>query len=441
MAAHPDPAQALRSSEASGTKEDSDGWVRAMHWLRVMDAIAPLAWLYVFLKLFVTDIDRTAIESFAPDYAWISDFRVVFFAMLTFSIGLFFWRRLTVILVLYGIFWPVIVIAWKIPTWIYRRKSWLLAMSALNFVMWLALNLRFHILTKSLVLICVIIIWNTTLALALIACGIVLSGALAWLLWQTILETFSEGAFLKTQKKVLFKLSGSTWGTVRLGNITSVRTVNQTEAILTEQQIGGLLTGISLDLAVNRILYFWSWRLQCYHQSQLSHLFNSVTYARLFLSTVMTAWLLNTVILKVDPAQFTFETYPGPIRVVAYSLSSLFLNDGGGMDANGDAAWLFRVISGIFGVLLLLTFVANFLFVLTRERDDRALKEAVNELRSRAREHDAAFRAQVEVSVAEAEQRLEELNRGLAWLIRYITVSIPPEFIEGRGDEHQAAAT
>jgi hypothetical protein len=249
-----------------------------------------------------------------------------------------------------------------------------------------------------------------------------------WLVWRTALETFSPGWFLTFQQKAVAKLAAQAWGVSQVGHITVVRSEAQSGEI-DRAQISSLVAGISLDVAINRGLYFWAYRLQCYSQSQLSSVFNCITYARVFLSAVLTNWLVNTSILKIDVRQFQFSDYPSHVRMLYYSLSALVLNDGGGVAPLGDLAWVSRLAWGIFGILVLVTFLANIVFVWTRERDDAMLKSTVDELKRRAREHDAAFKEQMEVGVAEAARRLLALQGAFGWLLKFVIEGVPPEFM------------
>lgn len=115
--------------------------------------------------------------------------------------------------------------------------------------------------------------------------------------------------------------------------------------------------------------------------------------------------------------------------MIVYGLSTLALNDGGGVSAQGDVGYLLRVIAGVFGVLFLGAFFLNFAFTLKGDREEEELRRTVKDLRSRARAHESDIRNAIRVSVDEASNRFFQLGLGsLETVLRYFQRSVPPDF-------------
>src|ERR1700693_2127069 len=118
-----------------------------------LNFLSALVWLYIFIKLFVFDIDIYLVTKINPELIWIIHFKffillgiVALLFLLTRSVPLLKWS-------LYVLFFPLIILFWKIPYFIFRQKSWLLGMAFANAVVSLCTSLKYKVIAAALFLI------------------------------------------------------------------------------------------------------------------------------------------------------------------------------------------------------------------------------------------------------------------------------------------------
>jgi hypothetical protein len=420
-----------RTSASAGTATQTNlerkGWSPTQWrlWFFAADALGILFWSYVLLKIFVYDVDRAALDAFAPDATWILGYRLILIVAAATLIASLLWRLETIVTVSYVLLFPFVVVIWKIPRAITKRRSWTLAIASLNFAAVFARNLRYYLVSKGLLLIAAFFILTTSFQPILVVCGLIITGLLVWSYTRVITDTFQASWFLRIQSAGIQRIMSSSV-------IKSLFTVEQSlldkGTDLTSTEVNGLVGKVQIAAVVNRALYSWAYRLQQYKQFQVNVLFNGLAYFLLFVQTVFTFGLLNLALLKVDASQFQYEEYPSTIAMFLYGMSSVFLADGAGVAGVGDAALLLRILAGLFGFPFLGVVAVNVLFTWRREREDTTLDDTVANLRTVARQQDAEFRSALRVSVAEACNLLRDIQSLI--LVEFLIRGMPPEFLE-----------
>jgi hypothetical protein len=129
-------ANAAPSAGASGQEPGSPTpasrvarfWNRR-RWL-ILDLLGIALWLYFFLKLFVADVDRAVVAAVAPSAVAIVDFRLVIYLAVIALVALTF--RRTWFYAFYVVFFPLVVILWKIPYFLVRHRSWAMFLGLLQ---------------------------------------------------------------------------------------------------------------------------------------------------------------------------------------------------------------------------------------------------------------------------------------------------------------------
>lgn len=425
-------AKTQEGSASASPKEKSkdkanDSQRKLRRTLRWLDVAGALFWIYVVLQLFAIDVTRTLLERIAPSFAWLANYRLLVVLVALPLVALFLWRWKALLGFLYVLGFPFVVLFWKLPKFFLKRRSW---MGVIVFVNALALGLRsfrYNLITKSLAVIAAFTILVSDNNVMVGVSAAVIGVLFVWSVARTVRLTLKPGWFLRYQNKVIDRIVDSPI----VPNLADVDKVMKGEVqTLDSTQLATVTTGISISIIVNRALYFWAYQLQRYRQARLGIVFNLLTYAWLFIGSACAISLLNLALLKVDPAQFAFTTYPSNLAMFVYGVSTFALNDGGGVSPAGDMAYVLRLLAGLFGVIVLPIFAFDLLRTWTKERDDTALKETVAGLKTSARKQEDALRERVHVDVDEAIQRLQQLGQGFAGVFAYFAQSIPPDFFD-----------
>lgn len=307
----------------------------------LLDILGVLIWTYVFLKLFVFDVDRALLEWLAPDLLPVLNYR--FFLFLGVMAVLVLLARKYWLALLYVFFFPLVVLFWKIPRLIYRTKSWLFAFASINVVASFIKDFKFNFLTKTLAVFAMLGILLSSRPGILVPASLLLLCLLFVSYYRNVRASFLPSRFIDLQVTAIEKVIE--WEPVTT-NIYIAEDLKQPSIQrFDEDQLRRFASSLSAGLLTVRGIYFWAYQLERYRQSPAVSFFSFLSYAWLFIITVVTAWLVNLSLLKLDPGLFQFSDYPSNITVLYYSLSSLYLSGIPAMEPVGDPAIGFKIFS------------------------------------------------------------------------------------------------
>src|SRR5450756_605857 len=158
------------------------------------DAMLTIAWIVVFLKLFVIDIDRALLNALWPSAAWLLDFRSFLLLLVICIVAVCFWRWRAAFYIAYAMFFPILMIIWKLPNLVVRLRlyrRWVFWMLLFNGLSVFCRNLRFFLISMSLTTIAVLVIILAERPAFLIMAAAVLPFLLGGAYWRAIREAFS----------------------------------------------------------------------------------------------------------------------------------------------------------------------------------------------------------------------------------------------------------
>ncbi len=427
LAAQGPQMQSQTTSDPRSPEQQLVDKKRFKKWSQIATALGVVFWFYVITKLFVIDLDVLAVSALGPSFEWILWFKSVLFLILLVVSGLFLWGWFTLFTVMYVLFFPLILVFWKIPSYIYKKRSWLLLMSFINTVGLGIKNLRYNIESKSIFIICAVLILFTNIPLVLGAAAAILLFILIWASVRTVSLVFKTDWFLQVHEKIILKFVDSSF----VSSLTTVKDelkYGQLKVLNTEQ-VNSITSSIYFSMLVNKSLYFWAYQLKQYRQSGMMIIFNSLSFLSLFICTVLVFWLINTSVYKIDPTQFNTGSSVSLLAMFVYSMSTLFLNDAAGISPVGNIALVVRILAAFFGTIFLLTILANFLMANRHSRNNESLDNIVKVLKERAKKEDDVFRNEFSLTVDEAQEKLEQLGKGLHAFVKLLGSAIPKDFM------------
>lgn len=396
---------------------------------RFLDTTAIAAWVYGFLALFVVDPVRAFLDAVAPEVSWLADYRFVVVLALLVWVSIFRWKWFTLGVATYVVTFPLVVLLWKLPRRVFRRKSWTPVMVAVNALALVLRNLRYNVISKSLLVLFAGAILVTESRPVLLASGAGLLVLLGWATARTLRRTFERNWFFRYQESAIDALVGSSF----FKNFTTSevqKVLSTPRDTLNSNEVAQISTGISMWIIANRAIYFWAYRLREYKQARLTAVFNLASYAWLFLGSASAFGFVNLALYKADPAFYSYGSRPSSLAMIVYGVSTMALNDGAGVTSASALAHILRLAAGLFGVLFLAVVAGDLVLTWRRERDEDALDATVEAFKSRARQQEENLRGLVNVGVDEARRRLQDLGLGLAGVVAYFTSSMPDDFYD-----------
>ena len=174
-------------------------WQR-IRW-RCFEIIAVLCWLYALTKLFVFDIDIYLLNLIAPGWAWLLDFKLTHSRLdrnrdagdkeSDFGVA-----------VLYIAFYPFVLLFWKVPRFVWKQQSWLLAFAIVNAAISFFYSFRRDFIAGTLFLICAILIVTASNSYVLMVAAAVMLAIIAFAYYTAFRKALKPSAVFETYRRL-----------------------------------------------------------------------------------------------------------------------------------------------------------------------------------------------------------------------------------------------
>ena len=396
-------------------------WWSRVRW-HVLDLLGTLLWIYIPIKLLVIDLDRVLVSALAPGLLPLLDYR--FIATLVSLALLALLVRRWWFYFLYVAGFPVVVVFWKVPYFLVRRRSWATFLGLLQVFVVLFSDLRWNIITKSLATVAGLLILLTDIPSLVSGAALYLIGLMIWSLVRRLRRILGTPSFIEVQRRTIHRV-------MRSGNLRSMITLK--DEYLTgdltrydDTQAESVTSTIAYAIGATKLLHLWAYQLDRYRRRYSpSVVFNVISYTWVFISALIGMALVNFALLKLDSGQYAVDGPRPPIAVLVYSLSTFWLGEAGGMHPIGQLAYLVQFVGGLTGALILGALLLNLYLSWVRERDDTATESLITELRDEARVLERTFAEDYSVSTDEGLARLHEFGVAAASLASWVARVLP----------------
>jgi hypothetical protein len=256
------------------------------------EALAIVFWFYVILKLFVFDVDVFLLNTFSPNFVWLLNFKFIILLSIAAVICLIFRSFAIVLWIAYVVFYPLIVLFWKIPRWIYKKQNWVMAFAILNAIASFFRSIKYNLAVWALCL--------TSLAVAFEASNSVALWVAAILLLVILVVTYLRRFILVFRPNLLFRIYTAVAADHREKMIASYRLAedirNLPVANLNENQLKLWTSSLEKPVLYNRMCLFVAKTLRSYQQSGMSFIYGVVTVLMLVIATKASLSLISRCI-------------------------------------------------------------------------------------------------------------------------------------------------
>src|SRR6266542_2743467 len=123
------------------------------------EIIAVLFWVYVIVKLLIFDVDIFLVEKFSPNYVWLLNYKFFILIGTIATIWLVSKNRHVLLWALFIFFYPAIVLLWRLPFFVFKQRSWVLAFAIVDAIISFFKSVRFTYITTSFFLVSMAIIF------------------------------------------------------------------------------------------------------------------------------------------------------------------------------------------------------------------------------------------------------------------------------------------
>lgn len=349
-------------------------------WMfRILDVCAVVFWLYVILKIFFFDADVFLLQWAFPTHAWLLNLRFIFM-LVALALTLIFFDKESVLLgSVYIIFFPLIILLWKIPRMIYKRPNWVLVIAFANAVISFFTSFKYNILIAAGLFAATAIallssseafLW-TAIALALVA----LYAGYA----RRFISAVRPSKVFRAHEKLVSWLSNIVTASAPEPTIRAARYSKPTDEHA--QQWTATLQN---SVLASRLCLFSARKLKEYHASGAG--FFSAAFVVLFL-VVVTVFVFadaNLALFKISPGYFAFSETPSFFTFIYYSFKAvIFSNISELMPVGGPAKilWMIEAASALFFGLIF----ASLMFSARSQRQTEELNKVIETISEQGR--------------------------------------------------------
>jgi len=396
---------------------------RFWRWRRpLLDVVGSVLWLYGLLKLFVVDVDTELVGN-------VAQYRLFFFLAVATVLVLVFKRKWPIIAAFgYVCTFPLVVLAWKLPKLIFKARSPVVLLAALNAVVSVLAQVKHSVLVGTAFAFAALVITLSHSRVVLGIAGCVMLYLLVDAVFRTIRSSVAPARFMRMQQRGIKRALDSKL----MGNLISpgddllrpdIERFDKVQLDLFVQRLG---TGV----LANRFLKIWAYQLERYRRSPSALLFNGLSYLWLVVRVVLALAFLNLALYHADPSAFKFATAPTFLTFVRYVSAGLYASEIRALEPRSDLATGLSIATFGFGLVMLGSLLLSLVLSYKSTRDESEIRDTIAQIKAEGRRLDERLRADYEVSLSEAINRLEQLKYGLMGLVTFLSTRIPREFEE-----------
>jgi hypothetical protein len=391
----------------------------------ILDTCGVIIWLYTLLKLFVIDIDRVLVEAIVPSLSWLLDYRLLAYlclvalllTVLTRAKG----KKFRIVAnLLYVTGFPLVVLCWKLPRLLYRRRSWLATFGAVNILATAIYNYKFYFVTYLIVAI------GSIMALGSESRSIIIGGTggltilSGILIIRAIRLSLQKSSFVTVQRNATIKAIKYMESHVALQAALKKPQIRR----FNKKQVELIRERLSLGMTAVAAAKFWAGQIDQYRKSGTYRIFALVSYVWLFVEIVALSSIVNSAIFALSPSSFDYRRDPTLLEFTYYSFNALVSNEIEVLKPIGTPAIAAKLALGFIGVIILAIVGVYFLMDHRNVKKQQEYDEASRALDSAANSMSANLYRDYQLSPNEALEKLRLMGSTLA--VQFI------EFMEGR---------
>ncbi|KKT64993.1 MAG: hypothetical protein UW60_C0048G0002 [Candidatus Woesebacteria bacterium GW2011_GWA2_44_33] len=391
------------------------------HFLDVIrEAIAAMFWVYVFLKLFIFDIDIFLANRFFPNYVWLLNFKffiligtVAVIWLITKNKHILFW-------LFYIFFYPAIILLWKLPFFVFKQKSWIFAFAVINAVISFFKSIKYNFITGAFFLVSLAIIFGFS------------NEKILWpaiLLLFVILSTIYIYRFILVFKpSSIFQVHIKIFSGIRKHGISSFALDESIKNLpvqsLDQKQLEKWTSNLQTSVLFNRVCLFVSRKLRDYQNSGLNIVSYVLTILLLIVLTVFSFAVINFGLYKINGNFFSLSAASTFFTFFYYSFNNLLFNSIKEIVPTMPISQTVSMLESFFALFVVVIFVALLLSVRS-QRYAEELNEVIKGIKEQGTEMEGFIKDEYKInSIEDAMAELEKLKAGTAKFLYKITESI-----------------
>lgn len=380
------------------------------------ESIGFLFWAYLFIKILVFDIDVFIINEYVPFLKWIIDYK--FFILI--AVIAIYWlvvgnkefaKTISVIL-----FYPLILIFWRIPVIFFKRKSWIGVFASIGITTSIFKNIKINFIVFTAVSISLLFIIISSSAFLLYLSSFILLCYLTFHFFRKIKFSFKPSHIFSMQSDAFINF----WRkhNDKFGLANELKDVDYKE--MDSSALQKWSTSLQTVIIFNRICYFFTSKLRDYQKSR----FNVAIYLFSLIITVCITIIIfsfvNLAIYKADIYSFNSIPRGNFLFFVYYSFNTLFTNSINDFYPISDIARFISSLEIFFAFLILV--ILFFLFTtILRDKHNEEIDTAIVALKKQGQELESYISTEYKMDIDSAIKTVEEVKGGMIKIIYFFS--------------------
>lgn len=371
-------------------------------------------WIYIFLKLFVIDIDVYFFNRFFPNYSWLLNLKVIFFASIIslLLLGMKYKNLLWYLFVL--LFYPLLFLFIRIPYWIFKKKSWNLAFLFINGMISYFRSFKYNFIFLTIYLIALALLFNSNnpsmiwISLVLILILILIS------YFQAFVFVFKPSAIFQVYLKIFSGFRKFSSFTFKIDDEIKNLPVQN----LNQQQLQKWTSSLQMVVLCNRLCLYSVKKLRDYSNSGLNIVSYILNVIWLFVFTVISFAAINFGLYRINKNYFVTDLYSlGFFNFVYYSFNRMFNSAVKDVDCNLLVSQTSAMLQSFMALLLIAILITLFFSVRAQKHTDE-LNDVIKGIKAEGKIYEGFIMD--EFKIKSIEEAITELNRVKAGLIQFI---------------------
>ena len=393
--------------------------------------LAVVFWIYLLIKVFIYDIDIYLIDRFFPGFTWIIQFKFPILAGLVALIWLFTKNGKVLFWLFYILLYPLVVVLWNIPRFLYKTGSWTLVFAFLNTVISFLKSVKYSFIIFATFVVSTSVILFTSNSSAVYSGIGILTLSLLVIFLNRFRVVFKPSTLYQVHSKLtswLLDYSKKTFGVEKEIKELSPDKIEAVGEIRLQKWAGNLQALI----LYNRGCYFLSTKLEEYQKSRANIVFYILNFLFLIAVSVFIFTLINFGLHKINPNHFSIESAPSFFMFFYYSASSLF---GHSITEIVPITTISRIFSllEIFSTFLLIGILFTIILSVRNDKEIAEMRTAINEVKKMGDEMEDFIESEYGMSVNDALVRLVAMKTvGLLKAIEYLTKNAKETYLKKR---------
>jgi len=400
------------------TQKEESFWKRTRRL--TVEILAPLIWVFVFVKLFVFDVDAWLFKQLWPQYVWLLNLRFVFLMLVMAGVWWAFGTKQFLKTFSFILFYPLLLIFVFIPWMILKQKSWTLAFGVINSTVSFVKSLKRTFITAAVFLAAYVAVIISSNPYTLGTAVIVLLVLLALVYWRKFWYALKPAEVFGVQIK-LFK------GARKIGRDTytldeDVR--NLPFQNLNPQQLQKWTEKLQTAVLFNRCCLFVVRKLRDFRNSPWQIVPPIMSVLFLIVFTAFTFAGINIGLFKINPGLYQYTGHPGFFTMFYYSFNKFVFNGINELVASAPLSQSVAMMQE-FCALLLVSIILTLYISVKSERNSNELNEVIAEIEKEGESMEQFIRDEYKIgSISDALSELGKLKASLVTFLYKISENI-----------------